>query len=89
MTEAVATVTSKGQITLPVAVRRALGIRKGTQVRLVLDAEGGARLIVPRYSSIESLRGAAGTLKHPMPWSEVEDIAREDGVHLKASNAGA
>lgn len=89
MTEALATVTSKGQITLPLAVRKALGIQKGTRVRLVIDAEGGVRLIVPHYDSIESLRGAAGTLKRPMPWSEVLEIAREDGIHLAASDTGA
>lgn len=44
MTEYVATVTSKGQLTVPVAVRRRLGIDPGDQVAFVIDGENGARL---------------------------------------------
>ena len=44
MREYVATVTSKGQLTLPVALRRRLGIDVGDQVAFVVDDESGARL---------------------------------------------
>ena len=33
-------VTQKGQVTIPLAVRRALGIRPGTNVEFALDAAG-------------------------------------------------
>jgi AbrB family looped-hinge helix DNA binding protein len=53
-------VTQKGQVTIPLPVRQALGIRPGTEVEFELDAEG-ARLIVDRDGSadqIARMRGA-------------------------------
>jgi antitoxin PrlF len=37
-------VTSKGQVTIPLAVRRKLGIEPGSEVEFELDAQG-ARLV--------------------------------------------
>jgi len=53
-------VTSKGQVTIPLDVRRALGIEPGAEVDFELDS-GGARLVVDpdrAIEAIESLRGA-------------------------------
>jgi antitoxin PrlF len=36
-----ATVTSKGQITLPRSIRERLGIQTGSRIRFLLDARGG------------------------------------------------
>jgi len=38
-------VTQKGQVTIPLAVRRALGIRAGSDVEFRLESDG-ARLVV-------------------------------------------
>jgi len=40
----VVTVTSKGRLTLPAAVRRQLGIDVGDRVAIVIEDEEGARL---------------------------------------------
>jgi AbrB family looped-hinge helix DNA binding protein len=53
-------VTQKGQVTIPLRVRRALGISTGTEVQFELD-NTGARLVVDRDSvahEIARLRGA-------------------------------
>lgn len=53
-------VTQKGQVTIPLEVRRALGIRTGTDVRFELDRDG-ARLVVDREpvaGEIARMRGA-------------------------------
>jgi len=53
-------VTQKGQVTIPIAVRRALGITAGSEVAFELDA-GGARLVVDAQRAgdeIERMRGA-------------------------------
>ena len=53
-------VTQKGQVTIPLEVRRALGIRTGSDVEFELDEEG-ARLIVDRdraAGEITRMRGA-------------------------------
>ncbi len=53
-------VTQKGQVTIPLEVRRALGIGPGSEVGFQLDAHG-ARLVVDQARAaheIEQMRGA-------------------------------
>ena len=53
-------VTRKGQVTIPLEVRRALGITPGTEVRFELDA-GTARLVADQdraAAEIARVRGA-------------------------------
>jgi antitoxin PrlF len=53
-------VTRKGQITIPIEVRRALGIHSGSDVEFEVD-EHGARLLVDRSkvaTEIARTRGA-------------------------------
>lgn len=80
MKEIVASLTSKGQVTVPVEVRRLLGIKPGEKIAFVLDGEETVRLGRPRYPGIAALRGAAGTLKSPLPWQKMRAIAREDSL---------
>ncbi|MGH9316593.1 MAG: AbrB/MazE/SpoVT family DNA-binding domain-containing protein [Thermoanaerobaculia bacterium] len=51
-----ATLTSKGQLTLPKKVREALGLKPGDQVDFVLDAAGDVRLRPGAYD-VRELRG--------------------------------
>lgn len=44
-----ATVTSEGQITIPVEIRRKLGLAKGSTVRFVID-DDAVTLMVPRFT---------------------------------------
>lgn len=53
-------VTRKGQVTIPLEIRRALGIEPGAQVRFELD-DGTARLVIDRgdvASEIDRMQGA-------------------------------
>ena len=61
----IATLTSKGQITLPISVRNALGISAGAQVDfLPVD---GSFILVPVRSDVSSLKGRfAGRVKKPV-----------------------
>ena len=54
-----ATVAERGQITLPKAVRDALGLTKGTQLRVELD---GARIIL-RKNVDDAIARARGKFK--------------------------
>src|SRR5437870_2976158 len=57
------TVTSKGQVTIPAEVRRFLGLTRNQKIALVLEPETrSVRLKLPRYPSVASLEGAAGSL---------------------------
>jgi len=59
----VATMTSKGQITVPWPVRRSLGIEPGDQVDFV-EVDGGY-MLKPRSRSVMSLYGYFGTWDGP------------------------
>jgi len=78
MQEIISTITSKGQVTIPAAVRRHLGVGTRDKIAFVLEDDGQVRLSVPQYPTIESLRGIAGSLPRPLSWQEVKEIARED-----------
>jgi len=58
--EYLATVTSKGQLTLPAAVRRQLGIESGGRVTIVIEDENGARLRRVEHD-VDSVRGLIAT----------------------------
>jgi AbrB family looped-hinge helix DNA binding protein len=72
-----ATVTSKGQITIPKEVRDELGIETGTRVWFVRTPQG--YLMVPRNKRLMDLRGA---LKYDGPPLSDEEIERRVGQAL-------
>ena len=78
MKEVTATLTSKGQITIPAEVRRRLDLATGDQIIFVLAEDGRVELRRPRFPTIESLTGIAGKLSHPMTEEEMLRIAYED-----------
>src|SRR5438067_1325852 len=78
--EVYSTVTSKGQVTIPVEVRRHLGITSSNKIAFVIQPEGKVEVKTPKYPTIASLAGAAGKLKKPVPWKEMVRIAHEDHV---------
>jgi len=59
------TLTSKGQITIPIEIRRATGLQTGAQVEFILNSRKRIEL-VPRQGDIRALRGAV-----PLPASPV------------------
>lgn len=77
-TEYPATVTSKGQVTIPAAIRRCLGIEAGTTIVFDVAEDGSVRVRLPKYPTIASLAGAAGKLPRALSWQEVSEIAAED-----------
>lgn len=59
MKEIISTITSKGQVTIPAEIRRLLGVGTNDKISFVIGDEGEVHLKPPRFSTIESLRGAA------------------------------
>jgi AbrB family looped-hinge helix DNA binding protein len=59
----VATLTSKGQVTIPAAVRQRLGLKTGDRVDFVLAPDGKVTL-TPQRTPFENLRGI---LRSPRP----------------------
>jgi AbrB family looped-hinge helix DNA binding protein len=70
-----ATISSKGQLTLPKRVREALNLKEGDQVVVVLEDEHIALYPVRRHD-IMSLRGVFEGFR-PFPGHEVERAAAE------------
>lgn len=61
---AAATLTSKGQITLPKAVRDRLGVSSGDRVEFI-ETEGGY-LVVPATRDIRTLKGIVPKPRQPV-----------------------
>lgn len=72
-----ATVTSKGQVTIPVDVRRALSISTGDRLEFI-EVEPGKILIVAATKSISDLKGRFGKPALPVTIEGMNTaIARE------------
>lgn len=75
-----ATITGKGQVTIPVDVRRHLGIQEGDRIEFFVREDGCVQVRRAKYPTVTSLRGAAASLKEPKTWEEIENSAREERV---------
>ncbi len=76
--ELYSTVTSIGQVTIPVAVRKHLGITANDKIAFVIQPQGTVEVKTPKYPTLASLAGAAGKLKKPLSEREIEEIVRDD-----------
>lgn len=76
----IATLTSKGQITVPQSVRRSLGLHAGTKVDFVATGDGFK--IVPLHKEASLLKGRfAGRVTRPVTIDAMDEaIASEASV---------
>ena len=80
---AAVSVTSKGQVTIPKRVRKALGITPGTKVEFEVEG-GGARLTVVKVAKPSDVSAGASILGYSGPRIPVEQL--DGGVAMgKAS----
>lgn len=70
-----ATVTSKGQVTLPRAVRERLGVPEGGAITFALD-EGTAVVITPADLSVRRLKGILGKPRHSLTLDQMDEAIR-------------
>jgi AbrB family looped-hinge helix DNA binding protein len=70
-----ATVTSKGQVTIPKDVRDALHIRQGTEIDFVLQPDGNV-LLRPKTRNLRDMIGILKTTRHATVEEMNEVIAR-------------
>jgi antitoxin PrlF len=69
---ATATVTTKGQITIPVAVRNALNLDAGSRVEFIETASGEYK-IVPINKSVQVLKGVLKKRGQPVTVDEMNE----------------
>lgn len=68
-------VTQKGQVTIPLPVRRALGIEPGSDVQFELD-ERGARLLVDADRATEEIGRMRGAGEGEMTTEQILALSR-------------
>lgn len=74
-----ATLTSKGQITIPLAVRSALGLHAGAKLDFVLDQDSFK--VVPLRNSVPSLKGRfAGRAFQPVTLAMMDEAVAAESV---------
>jgi AbrB family looped-hinge helix DNA binding protein len=78
-------VSPKGQITLPIAIRRQLGIRPKDLVDI--DLHDGHVHVRAAQSRITRFYGIAGSLPHRQTWDSLEAIIHEETA-LNAAREG-
>jgi len=76
-----ATLTSKGQITIPKGVRDALNLRPGDRLAFVLQADGTVR-VLPITGSVKRLKGML-----PKP-SRALSLEQMDAAIAKGASGG-
>jgi AbrB family looped-hinge helix DNA binding protein len=69
-------VTQKGQVTIPLQVRRVLGIGPGSDVEFELD-EHGARLLVDSDRAAEEISRMRGAGEGEMSTEEILALTRQ------------
>ncbi|WP_035774924.1 AbrB/MazE/SpoVT family DNA-binding domain-containing protein [Arthrobacter sp. H5] len=69
--KAILTVSSKGQITLPVAMRESLGLKKGDQLEATIDPAAHRLTISPVISIEELSERVTGYAKKREPVTDV------------------
>jgi antitoxin PrlF len=75
-----ATLTSKGQITLPKSVRDRLGIGAGDRLEFIESEQGF--LVVAATRDIRSLEGIAGRQKKPVTFEDMNSAIEKMGRTL-------
>ncbi|MBK8048015.1 MAG: AbrB/MazE/SpoVT family DNA-binding domain-containing protein [Anaerolineales bacterium] len=75
--EYIATVTSKGQVTIPAAVREQLGISAQDRVIFRMGKDRSV-MIEPLPMTLEEAFGSVAPLNRPENFDEIQRIAREE-----------
>jgi AbrB family looped-hinge helix DNA binding protein len=71
-----ATLTSKGQVTIPKEVRDALHLRTGDRLDFVVQTDGTVR-VLPIKGSVKSLKGILPRPARPVSLEEMDQAIRQ------------
>ena len=77
-----ATVTSKGQVTIPATVRALLGIDTGSRIEFV-EMEKGKFMIVPAVSPIQTLKGMLRKPPSPISIEQMNKAIAAQGAKAR------
>ena len=74
-----ATLTSKGQVTIPATVREDLGLNTGDRIDFVRNEITGGYEIYPARLAIQLLKGAVSAPSHPISIEEMNEVISRQG----------
>ncbi len=77
-----ATLTSKGQITIPKAVRDTLKLHVGDRIEFLVDPDGSVR-IVPATRPVTDLKALLSRPKRALSLEEIDTVIAERGARKK------
>ena len=78
-----ATVTSKGQVTIPVDVRNQLGLAAGDRIEFILNDETGRYEVVPATRSVTALKGIIRKPAKPVSIEDMNAAIAERGASAR------
>ena len=81
------TITSKGQVTVPKAIREQLHLRPGDKLDFLLDEGGGLR-VEPVTGSVTQLKGMLPKPERPVTLVEMEEAIAAAGGGAPSTTAG-
>jgi AbrB family looped-hinge helix DNA binding protein len=79
-----AKMTSKGQITIPVKVRKALGLKPGVRIDFY-EVEDGEYVLRPKTGSIMEMRGCVQKPDHVITIEEMNQAILDHAAELDAA----
>lgn len=77
-----ATLTSKGQITIPKAVRDSLKLHVGDRLEFLVDPDGSVR-IVPATRPVTELKALLSRPRRALSLEEIDTVIAERGARKK------
>ncbi len=77
----IAKLTSKGQLTLPMSVRKRLNLQSGDKVQFIIDDEGRA-LLIPVKASLLALKGMVPKPKKKVTLADMDEAVEKEGAGL-------
>ena len=78
---ATATVTSKGQITIPIEVRSALNLKPGDRIQFYRNPNG-QYVLFPKNGSVKNLKGMLGKFDRVVSIEEMNEAIARGGAGL-------
>ena len=82
-----ATMTSKGQITIPIEIRKALGLDPGDKIDFY-QVEKGRYQMIPKTASIRDLEGCIPKLDHVVTIEEMNQAIRDGAAESYLKSVG-
>ena len=84
MRQAIGSVSTKGQVTLPAEMRQLLGLRPGDKVRMILEDQ---TIVVKREGTWRDAYRSIPALKQKLSLKEMREIAEEEAA-IEAAREG-